>query len=319
MLRSTLNNIFDAYRWKGILSELDLRLSCTLKPHKVFMVTNGKSSFVLKLTTQQGIFFLRDWLPLVQADFAEHLTFPKLVACGQFSRQKNWALTTWIDGESLASIFDDRDSNSSIWGGRGITQHHLDIFFRALTALCTVSPAPTTRPKAIVTDYVLSGPRLQQRIYSYVRRLSSAGLLRLDQLDLILNRCEPLLVDSSDRQLLFTNGDFQFRNLVVLNDNRVGIIDWDTARFSHFEIEHCITYQTILLWANPSAQFDLIHRSRDLFDYDDRIMNAYCVFNTLGRMVSYSRDAQLREHFGNLLHNLLQGLSWEETVGAHAL
>ncbi|WP_366494596.1 phosphotransferase [Thermogutta sp.] len=316
-LRSTLSDILTTYRWKRILSRLNLQLLSTLKPRKVFTVTNGKSLFVLKLTTQQGLFFLRDWLPHVQAHFENQLVFPELVACGEFSREKNWALTTWIDGDSLASIFDDRDPDSSTWGGRGVTQHHLDIFFRALTALSTLSLGPNTLREPIVTDYVLSGPRLQQRIYSYVHRLSSRGLLHLDQLHLILHWCEPLLVEPSDKQLLFTNGDFQFRNLVVLNDDRVGIIDWDTARFSHFEIEHCITYQTILLWANLAAQTALIHRSRNLFDWDDRIMHAYCVFNVLGRMVSYSRNPQLCHHFGTLLANLLRGVSWEETIGAH--
>ena len=231
-LRSTLSDILTTYRWKRILSRLNLQLLSTLKPRKVFTVTNGNSLFVLKLTTRQGIFFLRDWLPKVQSHFEEHLVFPRLLACGQFSRQKQWALTTWIEGESLASIFDDRDPNSSTWGGRAITQHHLDIFLRALAALCTLSRPPNTSLQVSVSDYILSGLRLQERIYSYVHRLISAGVLYTDQLDLILNRCQPLLVDASNRQLLFTNGDFQFRNLVVLNDNRIGIIDWDTARFS---------------------------------------------------------------------------------------
>ena len=50
------------------------------------------------------------------------------------------------------------------------------------------------------------------------------------------------------------NGDFQLRNFVERPDGRIALIDWDAARLSTFEAEHCVAYQWLLMWNNPAWQ-----------------------------------------------------------------
>jgi hypothetical protein len=80
---------------------------------------------------------------------------------------------------------------------------------------------------------------------------------------------------------VLSNTDFRFRNFIELSNSRTALIDWDDARSSSFELEHCIAYQWLLLWNRPDLQRILIRRARDALPIDRECLRTVLLMNAV--------------------------------------
>jgi hypothetical protein len=94
------------------------------------------------------------------------------------------------------------------------------------------------------------------------------GYMTLHQEEQARRMLGPFFAGVDNGELQLSNRDFYFRNFVERVDGRVALLDWDYARLSTFETEHCIAHLWLLMWNNFSWQRMFLNAARERFSLD---------------------------------------------------
>jgi len=165
-------------------------------------------------------------------------------------------ITRWIEGR----VFDNRGPEAA--GGRGIELGMMPGLLTAIEELRDLDVAQFADPP---------GPSLRRGSPLAIPKVAlpelvDAGLIRERDRSRIMQLLTPFDECAAHEPLMLTNADLQFQNLVWLADGRLAIIDWDGAGISSFEVEHCMSYQWLLMWNNPEWQRAFMRAASARFD-----------------------------------------------------
>lgn len=280
-----LRRYYDKWRFYRLATRLHVRLvRPAIKPQKVYYATDGTRTYILKTTTRSAIWFLTQLLPGVKDHFQSTIV-PEVVEFGQWSADTFWCLMPWIEGRPLGEVWSDSDPNEVGWGGAAITERELCRFYRLVEDLVSASE----KAQALLggaKDCLVSAERLRERLERYGNLLVGGHLLSEADFERVLLLSTPLLRPGRS-ELAFSNGDFQFRNFIAVSECATAVVDWDTARCSFFELEHCFSYQAALLWNNVECRRKLLVYGLNRWALDPDVLRASAVINLLGRIVSY--------------------------------
>jgi hypothetical protein len=143
-------------------------------------------------------------------------------------------------------------------GGAALDPEAVDVALIALQALVEIPLGPL----------VDRGLRVRSPIWlvDSARRSLTALAAGGEGLDELQPRLFELLAKASfERPLHLSNVDFRFPNLWRTTDGRPGVVDWDDAQASRFEIEHAVSHLWLMLWAAPSLRDHLLGSARRRF------------------------------------------------------
>jgi aminoglycoside phosphotransferase (APT) family kinase protein len=230
-------------RIAGIAHQNGYRILKELQYRRVFLLERGTNRAILKCVNHNGLVAARDVLPAITHRF-DRLVIPRVLAIGQANALGDWVILDWHEGREYAREWDP--FTPALIGGRAIpleTVHQvidLILDLRRIDATAFERTGIERRTK----DW------LEGRLHEQLNRaLTSNQISTIQQ-----QRCWDLLggflacVDSGELGL--SNNDFQFRNFVELPNGRIKVIDWDVARLSTYETEHCIAYIWMHMWGN---------------------------------------------------------------------
>lgn len=120
---------------------------------------------------------------------------------------------------------------------------------------------------------------------------------------------------TADREFVVSNEDFRFANFIEIDSQRTGLVDWDGARTSRHEVEHCIAYLWLQMWRNGTWQRRLVDRSRQILDLQEDLFRAALIKRTLCRAHTWHDNADLRkiqiQYFRDALNNQKWHHIWE--------
>jgi aminoglycoside phosphotransferase (APT) family kinase protein len=202
-----------------------------------------------------------DLLPLVADRCA--LVVPRCLATGVDPVAGPYVVLANIEGTELRTRWShDRPGTA---GGAAISPADVDATVDALVELASIAvdDGPDVGPDA--TD-----PR-RWRIDRAVDELVIDGLITPDERDEAHRAIGPLVDPATaDGPRAVTNGDFRFPNLIVLDDGRMALVDWDGAGASCSATERGVAHIWASLFERPDLRRRLVDRARDVLALDRR-------------------------------------------------
>lgn len=256
-----------------------------LPPHpQVCKIARNRQFFALKVFRSHGIepngvIAHRDVLPRIP-NTHKRLVIPKTIACGATDAGNHFVIMTWEKGHN----FNDRWSltGAKTRGGKSIQIYTVQLVLELIEDLyniCTesfgnVQLRPHWQECSQARIYKLLIIADERRLISSKEQLCSQ--LILDQI--------PFSNEQNQRKML-SNGDFQFRNFIEKSANKSAVIDWDEAKFSSYELEHCVAYQWMLMWNNPSWQRVFLSEAKQRFSMDKYRFRSLLLFNCLRQAI----------------------------------
>ncbi len=294
----------------SLLVQHGYRLDGILKEGRVYGVQKHGQRFVFKYVTPAGLTCLRDVLPRVGPLFA-HIAVPGLVQCGRCESTTPWVVLTWLEGAAFNHRWDER--NPTIAGGRAIGKDTISKILAAIQELHKLPPAEF----AEYCSLELTPAILESRLGKWLSRAEQEGWLTHKEIESATRQIDSSTSGSADRVML-SNGDFQFRNFVEMPDGRLGIIDWDTARYSTFELEHCIAYQWLLMWNNPEWQKSFLAAAKSCLPLGIERFRSAMLLNALLRAATFRHLPEVKQlqlsYFRQILRDDWFGMLWDGIV-----
>ena len=111
-------------------------------------------------------------------------------------------------------------------------------------------------------------------------------------------------IDVAGHQL--SNFDFQFKNLIEKSADKTVLLDWDNARLSTFDLEHCLSLMWLLMWNNQKWRHELIVNAKQRFTLDQHKFRGAVVLNAILLTAYAWRNVDnLRQEIFQQLENVL--------------
>lgn len=272
-----------------------------------YRVEKGGANYLFKRTIANGLIFYRDVLPNVRGDF-DRLALPEFVDGGRHKRLGHWVISRWLEGRDFKDRWDEHDPQ--ICGGKAIEPAYVDVVLELLEDLRRIDTAP----------FVQSGLQrrtrsfLSGRIHNQLDRVRARDLVSEHQQRRLLELLEPFLERVDSGALRLSNHDFNFHNFIELPTGKVAVIDWDVARISTFELEHCATYLWMLMWGHRAWADAFIRRAVTRFDLHPGRVRAALLINTLNQAVQvWLEQPDLRQMALATLSNALDD-AWFHSI-----
>lgn len=247
------------------------------------------TKYFLKTVEENGLIAYRDVLPKLPQETFRRLVLPQYRTSG-IHENRHWVLIRYEEGENYHSKWNETHPGTA--GGRAIGVEEVDRFLDLVEDISGIGIAG-------LTDIDLSQFTPESVLGQYERAAEAAirlGLITDEHRDRGKSLLEEFTSSLNWGNLQLSNGDFQFRNFINRPDGKTVVIDWDGARFSPFELEHCIAYQWTLMWNNPRWQRELLRRARDRFSIDLQRFQAVMLFDSLHQaMVVWPNAETLRQ------------------------
>ncbi len=136
------------------------------------------------------------------------------------------------------------------------------------------------------------------------------GWLGADDAARARTHAEWLAQDVSGQPLTISNMDFRFANFLEVDPDQTGIIDWDGARASAYEIEHCISYLWLQMWRNTEWQRGLIAGARQAVGIKEARLRAVLLKRTLGQAHTWRVNPTLQAQQIRLFRLALDNEGW---------
>ncbi len=182
-------------------------------------VTNKDQTYLLKLnTSEQEVRLLRDCFPKInQRDFGV-LQLPVAHRVGSLFNNKDWwVIMDYFKGESIN--WDER--NPECIGGKNISLDYINVLTGILADLKSIDIGLFSG----VLPSVESAPWYTS-LKNKLTKLISCQLFPPSYRQKAINMIEFGLSGESKKDLILTNGDFQFRNFIKLTNGKIAVIDW---------------------------------------------------------------------------------------------
>ena len=232
--------------------------------------------YLFKRTGPNGLIAYRDVLPAVDGDF-KRLVLPRFVDGGHQSGIGHWIISRWLEGRNFNDRWDEW--KPEVCGGKGIALDYVDVLLDVLEDLRGVEASPFAAGgiERRTRSFLCS------RIRGQLDRALQGSLLTAGQERRALDLLEPFLARVDSGRLRLSNHDFYFRNFLEMPRGRIGILDWDAARISTYEIEHCVTYLWMLMWNHSAWSAALLEGARSRFALDRHQVRAALLVNLLNQ------------------------------------
>lgn len=243
-----------------------------------YRVEKDGTDYLFKRTIANGLIFYRDVLPNIHGDF-RRLALPEFVDGGRHKRLGHWVIGRWLEGRDFKDRWDEH--HPKICGGKAIEPAYVDVVLELMEDLRRIDAAPFV-PSGLQrrTRSFLSG-----RIQNQLDRARAGDLVSEHQQRRLLELLGPFLDRVDSGPLHLSNHDFNFHNFIELPAGKMAVIDWDVARISTFELEHCATYLWMLMWGHRAWADAFIRRAVARFDLDPGRVRGALLINTLNQAV----------------------------------
>lgn len=224
-------------------------------------VSGSAPFYILKLeSTEQEVRLFRDAFPKVDQKKFGTLILPSAIKVGSLLINHGWwVLMNYYQGET---VFWD-ETNPECVGGRNIGLEHIDTIVNLLKDLRLIETSifAGILPTFNTASWYIS---LDQKLLE----LTNLGLFPQNHHQRAIDMLSSGLSDEQMKDLILTNGDFQFRNFIKLPSGKVAIVDWTENAYNTPNIEPIefpIMYQWTLMWANSSWQNVYVKKAIDTF------------------------------------------------------
>ncbi|MCS7306728.1 MAG: aminoglycoside phosphotransferase family protein, partial [Thermoguttaceae bacterium] len=264
---------------------------------KAYRVEKGGRQFVFKRLTAQGLKIWQEILCKLQGAF-RRLVIPEAVAFGEDKWLGCWVLRRWLEGQPMCADWSELVEP----GGVCLPMDRVEKVVDLLEDLARIDPS------LFLTTHL---PRrdqrfLQKQISQETAQAEQQGLLSLAEIGRIWYLVEPILSCAETGPWRLSNHDFYFRNFLELPDGRVALLDWEVARVSSFEIEHCTSYLWMLLWNHPQWRQEFLKQVKQRLGIDRQKFRAALLVNALHQaMFVWKNQPALQTKMIQLLRNAL--------------
>lgn len=281
----------------------------SLKYGRLYKLCRGNEPFILKFVVPNGLIAHREVLPALTGPY-QRMAVPHVAATGECSTLGCWIIADWHEGHEYSKQWDEQQPE--VAGGRAIDADTIPLLLdviedlRSLNAERFINLGLERRTAAW----------LRNRIQNQLGRASAWELLSGAQEKHARTLFEAFLERVDHGTIQISNHDFQFRNLIRLSDDRIKVVDWDAARISTFETEHCIAYQWMLMWNRPEWQRQFLAEARQRLPLSPELFRGVLLVNTLNQGINvYGEFPDLRailfSTFLNLLDDRYYTYVWE--------
>lgn len=266
----------DHWRIDLFVRKRGYRIADVLYWGRTYALEKDGKRCLFKRTGANGLLVHRDVLPRIRGDFCR-LVIPPLIECGCDGRLGSWIITEWVPGRGFSDRWDELDPQTA--GGKAIPLDYVDVLLELLDDLRGIDAARFAQTGIERRDRSFLEPRIRTQL----DRGRARALLSGRDERRVMEILQPFLAGVDSGPLRLSNHDFYFRNFVELPAGRVALVDWDVARISTFETEHCVTYLWMLMWNHAAWASDFLNRARARFGLDRRRVRAALVVNALNQ------------------------------------
>lgn len=264
---------------------------------KAYRVEKEGQQFVFKRLTPHGLSVWQEVLSKLRGPF-RRLVVPEATAFGQDKRIGVWMLRRWLDGRPMCAEWSELLSPGEVRLPRDRVEMVVDL----LEDLAAVDAAQFLRTDIQRRDRCF----LQKQIGQEVAQAEQQGLLGPTEIERLWRLVQPIFACAETGPWRLSNHDFYFRNFLELPDGRVALLDWEVARISCFEIEHCVSYLWMLLWNHPEWRREFLHQATQRLKIDQDKFRAALVVNALHQaMFVWQDQPALQAQMIGVLRNAL--------------
>lgn len=256
---------------------------------RVYQLSKGSDKFVFKLTTKKGILVVRDLFPEFQKQCST-IVFPEYIDGGYRIDLGYWIMMSSIDGDSYSELW--KVDDDELVGGKAIP------ITTVSQVLDIISEFKNLNIKDVknIHNLIDNGQMLKYKVYIYLGIIMQDDLLTTEECDKAKNLIDIFVNNLKQDDLMLSNRDFQFRNFIALPEDRIGIIDWDTARISSFELEHCLVNQWLLMWNAAKWRQQFVKEAQKRFDLNIDKLRAAMLLRALALVSkTWRSDSSLRD------------------------
>jgi hypothetical protein len=227
-------------------------------------------------------------LPLMDGVYSR-LVLPSYRSDGFDEKAGHYVVMGYIRGTEFRGRW--HQYKPRIAGGRGLSHATIDLIVDLVRDLAAI-PAEDLVDAGLKT---VTREALRSLLEQQLVPLARDSLLDDPQVDrgrgLAMEWAQSL---SEPGRLFVSNTDFRILNLIEVSADRTALIDWDAARASGFEREHCIAYQWVFLWNTPELQSALVHAARDRLDIDRETFRVLLLTRAAAQARIYDAKPDLR-------------------------
>ncbi len=223
----------------------------------------------------------------------------------------HYVVTDWLDGRDFNDRWDEWKPD--IAGGRSIQHDTINIFVELIEDLMGI-PAEDL----VAIGLSKRDPESTEELINECLGVAiDDGTLSSDQCKQATRIAQPLLEGFHEGRLMLSNADFQLRNFVEISPTQTGLVDWDTACASNFELENCVAYQWILMWNNPPWQRSLLREARARFEIErTKFRGILMVRALIQAMTTWRKSGDIRQHQIDYLIGTLDDEAFELMWGS---
>lgn len=277
---------------------------------QVYKISCNRQFFALKVFSSNGIepnglVVHRDVLPTIP-NFHNRLIIPQTVACGAADDRNHFVIMTWEKGRDFNSRWSLTKAKTR--GGKSIQIYTVQLVLELIEDLyniCTetfsdVHLRPHWQECSQTRISELLNLASEKRVITKEEQLCSHDILQRIPFG-----------NENDLRKMLSNGDFQFRNFIEKFANKTAIIDWDEAKVSTYELEHCVAYQWMLMWNNSLWQRAFLSGARQRFSLDKYRLRSLLLFNSLRQSMRAYHRPELAKVFIDCLRKTLRNQHYD--------
>lgn len=239
---------------------------------KAYWVERGGEQFVFKRLTTYGLAIWQEVLSKIRRPFPR-LVLPEAVAFGQDRWLGCWVLRRRLDGKPMCGDWSEVFVPDAV----PLPVDRVEKVVDLLEDLAAIDAAEFLAAHIQRRDRCF----LETQIGREVTQAEKQALLTPGEIQRIWRLVEPIFACAEKGPWRLSNHDFYFRNFLELPDGRVALLDWEVARISCFEIEHCVSYLWMLLWNCPQWRQEFLHQAKQRLGIDREKFRAAWIVNSL--------------------------------------
>lgn len=239
---------------------------------KAYRVEKGGEQFVFKRLTSQGLAIWQEVLSKIQRPF-RRLAALKAVELGEDKWIGPWVLRRWLDGKPMCADWSEVLLPDAV----RLPVDRVEKVVEMLEDLASIDAAEFLAANIQRRDRLF----LQKQIGQEVAQAEQQGLLGPADVERLWRLVQPIFACADKGPWRLSNHDFYFRNFLELPDGRVALLDWEVARLSCFEIEHCVSYLWMLLWNHPEWRREFLQQAKQRLGIDQAKFRAALIVNSL--------------------------------------
>ncbi len=211
---------------------------------RLTILGGGVSNLVVKVETQSRTFVVKRALPKLRVDedwFADRDRIVREAAClrviGKCVGQEFSPRVLCEDGTNYACLLECAPEGTTTWKKNLLTGKVDPVVTEKVASFLSRFHGKTREDEDIRREFLDQSNFMQLRINPYLVRISERHVDLKEQLDEIISGL-------TTRKLCLVHGDFSPKNILLLPDGRVWIIDCEVAHYGNpaFDVAFCANH-----------------------------------------------------------------------------